>query len=272
MSSEKATIVQKIIGVSYFESPVVKIRVGEVEEVRTFHVHGDVLTSRSQFFAKALRGYKASCESGNENNSTEAIQWKEGLEGIVELPDDKPETFVAYLHLIYLNELPVRGSSSIPVIAPNATEEDRKKAKEDITQAMNLAVNHEYRVLANLYVLADKIQDIAAKRAILEAMVEATFTIRNDGSTTYPGIPTIDRIYAGTSASDPMREFLVDCYVFAGNHFTWSREDGNRFPHEFLFDVMVQLFKDKSAPMTMVKPRNTAKYLDKLKDHVQQQA
>jgi hypothetical protein len=56
--------------------------------MQNFTVHQDLISTRSEFFAKALRG-----------------DWKEAQERTVVLPDDEPEVFRLYLQFLYVCSL-----------------------------------------------------------------------------------------------------------------------------------------------------------------------
>lgn len=67
--------------------PIVQIIVGadRNEQSTTFNIHRDLITSRSPFCAKALKNY-GECGNGD-------IQWLEGEERVVKMPEDDPAIF-----------------------------------------------------------------------------------------------------------------------------------------------------------------------------------
>jgi hypothetical protein len=78
---------------------MIKVVVGDdepnVDRPNHFFVHKDLITSRSHFFAKALRNYagsrrneKDSVETYNGDTDRGSITWIEGKEGVVRLPED----------------------------------------------------------------------------------------------------------------------------------------------------------------------------------------
>jgi hypothetical protein len=120
---------------SYLASPMIKVivgggdhanessenhaREGEGENdadaddpLQSFFVHKDLVTSRSEFFAKALR----TASDGGSGT------WLEGDEGVVRLPDDDPKVFANYLQLLYHNAVP---DVNNPILeAPTTSESD----------------------------------------------------------------------------------------------------------------------------------------------------
>ena len=65
-------------------SPSIHVLVGEPDaSMQEFFVHQSLISARSEFFAKALRG-----------------DWKEAQEREVPLPDDEAETFRLYLQFL----------------------------------------------------------------------------------------------------------------------------------------------------------------------------
>ena len=71
-------------------SPLVKVNVGEDDEMKTFFVHHGLLTQNSSFFTTALKS-----------------PWKEAQEQIVELPEDDTDVFELYLQWLYQHKLPM---------------------------------------------------------------------------------------------------------------------------------------------------------------------
>ncbi|KAJ4365881.1 hypothetical protein N0V83_008503 [Neocucurbitaria cava] len=241
-----------------------EIRVGEGDDVRSFHIHKDLLTSRSEFFANVLKGYKDSSKSGTHNDTFEIVHWKEGSEGIIELPKDEPEVFETYVQLIYQGAIPIRKKLTVCVPVESVDAELKAKSEKGIKEI----VDYEYVLLAELYVLAEKLQDIAAKRSIFSAFIEATL-IRANGRSYYPTLKATDIIYAGTSASDPMRAFIVDCFVFVG-HTAWVEDTAAAsYPQDFLFGVMVGMFKERHKPKDATRVKNATSYLSKLQPYVE---
>jgi hypothetical protein len=102
--------------------------------------------------------------------------WKEAIERLIKLPNDEPETFQSYLHLLYTNDIAV-----IPDPLP-----------------ANYDGREERLSLAKLYVLAEKLLDVDVKNATLKAMFHSTCQLGSDGIVYVSGLPVIRIIYAGT--------------------------------------------------------------------------
>jgi hypothetical protein len=271
---------------SYLTSRTIEIIV-EAEtksSSRSFFVHADLLTSRSRFFAKALKNYVESKEqTGAEDSSTamegdqrknkqsadtsvgEAIMWKEGKEGVVELPVDEPEVFGDYVQLLYTGALVVFNE---PKRRPTPKwNEKRQKGVVDVDLRdlhMRDEVMDSYGRLTNLYVLCEKICDTTAKSAILAAFIELSDKQSSYGLSWPPThVCLLEKIYAGTQMTDPLRAFVVDNYVLLGDS-AWANDAAEGFPHEFLYDVMVCMYKDRAPPRSKRRVRQASYYQQKL--------
>lgn len=240
---------------------MVEIRVGKVD-IKSFYAHKDLLTSRSAFFAAALKGHASS------DDGVEIVQWKEGVEGVIRMPDDEPQVFAAYMHLIYHGTLPISANpkrASPPATPPHelasarTTEMEEKQFKRKIYQA----IHDEYNLLTTLYIFSDKIQDSRAKHSLLRAFVEATRRVRADETTRFPSAPAIQAAYEGTTPMDPLRQFLVDCYVLVG-HRGWAGTSAGEFPAEFLFDVVVGMYEERGRPRDTKRVEDAAYYCERL--------
>jgi hypothetical protein len=233
---------------------------------KSFFVHRELLTSRSCFFAKALKNYAKSNqreESGKSDDSlTGSIQWREGENGVVTLPVDDPDVFANYIQLLYTGVLPVQDDPKKPVSDDQLSEEKAKEAKVECMIAMAVAAKLEFAILGKLYVFCEKIQDADAKYALLAGFIEAT-KIRDDNCMHFCNIPIIGLIYAGTLTFDPIRDFLVDCCVLRGT-INWVNAEYKSFLHEFLFDVMKGMYKDRARPDDRSRVEDAKHYQDKL--------
>jgi hypothetical protein len=111
---------------------IIKVNVGKGAKRDSFDVHNALLTARSLFFKSALNG-----------------NWVEAIERAVNLPEDDPQTFKTYVHLLYTGDF--------------ATESDP-----------NLGIDESHDKLlslAKLYVLAEKLQDIETKNESLTVLI-----------------------------------------------------------------------------------------------------
>jgi hypothetical protein len=189
--------------------------------------------------------------------------WREGDEGIIRLPEDEPDVFAIYVQLLYTGKLPIYEEPSKPEGLTRLTRAEGEKEYPEFYASVHAAVNREYIMLAKLYVLCEKIQDVTAKCALLSAFVESTLKVRVDGSQSFPPTQPIRHIYQGTLTSDPLRAFLVDCYVYEG-YIGWAYEKYHNFPHEFLYDFMVGAYQVRTAPMDKSRTKDAKYYIDKL--------
>jgi hypothetical protein len=251
---------------SFITSPTVRVRVGADNNVseQSFYVHVDLLTSRSHFFANALRDYAKFDEHNKEaDNKNRSIVWREGDEGIIRLPEDEPDVFANYVQFLYAKKLPIYKELSKPEgFTPVITAKGKKEYPE-FYASMLAAAQREYTMLAKLYVFCEKIQDVTTKHALIFAFVESTQKVRGGITQLFPITQVIRHIYNGTLASDPLRAFLVDCYVYMG-HSGWAEEKYDKFPHEFLYDFMVGTYKVRTAPMDKSRIKDAKYYQDKL--------
>ncbi|KAH7085653.1 hypothetical protein BKA63DRAFT_574954 [Paraphoma chrysanthemicola] len=124
---------------------MLKTVIGPDDDKREFHIHEALLTAHSKFFANAMRR-----------------GWKEAEEKIVKLSDDEHKVFELYVSLIYIGTV-------------RAFDEQRRRiAPEDPGQA---SCDHpevcksEYESLVELYVVAEKLQDIQARNATVNALI-----------------------------------------------------------------------------------------------------
>jgi hypothetical protein len=235
---------------------------------RSFFVHVELLTSRSTFFAKALRKYARANQSDEDTNmqssEDQSIQWREGEEGVVKMPADEPDVFANYVQLLYTRVLPICDDAKLPKMNPaTMTEDEVEKIKTSFNELVVIAVDEMYTTLGKLYVFCEKIRDATAKQALLATFVEESSRIRSDGMEQYPDTCVIRDIYSGTLPSDPLRAFLADCYAYEGNS-EWAGKDYKDLPHEFLHDLVVGMYEVRPGPKNLGKLKNTKYYLDKL--------
>lgn len=100
-----------------------------------------------------------------------------------------------------------------------------------------------YRRLFNLYILCDRLQDIAAKNVIITACVEqANSKPGNDDSHFFPEPEEINIIYENTAGDCGMRRMLVDMWAYTrcgveGNEAGRSLRGEERFNLSFLFEL-----------------------------------
>ncbi|KAJ4384409.1 hypothetical protein N0V86_000008 [Didymella sp. IMI 355093] len=178
----------------------IRVNVSHGDNLNSFHIYADLLTSRSEFFKKAL-----------------SRAWKEAEERKVDLPEVDTAVFKLYLNHIYTGELAV-----IPVPLP----------KEHKNMYVGVA---EKKRLAELYVLAKLLQDVKCKNAVLKAFIASTYTKHPDGEWYTPGSSIVHIIYSGTPDKSLMRRFVVDLYTeFAEEGWVVK---ASRWPTDFIHEL-----------------------------------
>jgi hypothetical protein len=174
--------------------------------------------------------------------------------------------FEDYIKLLYRGLMAdhLHVNPSIPAFTGNETKKAKKAALEEAT--LN-AVDIEFERLINLYVFCEHVQDLDAKKVLLSTLVESTRKIRYDDMNYYPSEQdVVHSIYAKTPTGDPMREFLVDCFVIKGTHEWIRHTSATDYPPEFLFDVLATTFEYRSKPESELFSRleDAAHYCNKL--------
>jgi hypothetical protein len=226
---------------------MLQILVGPTEHSKPFFVHHSLITSRSRFFANALKHY--------DGDAAGKFHWLEGEEGIVKLPADEPAIFANYIQLLYQGCIPTRAQ-----INGNST----LLPAEELNAAISLAVNKEYEDLAKLYVLCEKLQDSDSKAAIITAFVQASLARRENGRNYSPNVSATRLIYDGTMACDPLRDFCVDSFVILANEHWVKGLTAEHYHPEYVFDVMVAMTRDRPRPADRTRLKNAERYCRKL--------
>ncbi|GIZ37636.1 hypothetical protein CKM354_000107800 [Cercospora kikuchii] len=182
-------------------SNIVTVTVGKGKETETFQLHDFQLKENSKFSEAALNG-----------------QWKEGREKKINLPDDEPDIFGAYVEYLFSGKI------------ATATE----KAAVDLTRD---DAGLEYTCQAKLYVLGEKLLDDKFCDCALRAMVELSRLERANGVHYLPGILAVQTIYEGTTDASPIRRFLVDLYLTRVSK-KWLSDASTNCPEAFLIDLL----------------------------------
>ncbi|KAK5710624.1 hypothetical protein LTR17_018799 [Elasticomyces elasticus] len=117
------------------------------------------------------------CRSSAFFKAATSLEWQNNNKKSIELPDDDPKIFGAYLLSLYTT-----------TITPQAKE------------AADL-----WDELAMLYVLADKLRDLKTANLILEQIMTIS-----DQHKRIAGNKTITKIYANTTDGSPLRRLVVD--------------------------------------------------------------
>ncbi|KAF2660742.1 hypothetical protein K491DRAFT_674661 [Lophiostoma macrostomum CBS 122681] len=212
---------------------IIEVRVGKDTKARPFTIHKELITSRSKFFANALKG-----------------SWRESKDNVVKLPEDDVDTFDLYVNLLYF------GSIHIPEAGATAQRE------ETLTEKLVRVSHQEYMALSKLYVLCDKLQDIQGVRLVTHAFVEATQKAKAPGKICFPDLWVVDYVYNNTPHGSPLRSFLMDSYaVFATND--WLRGTRSWISKDFLYDVTMSMLSLRSNPAGVDKVKYGSNYYPK---------
>lgn len=227
---------------------------GVDEHAKHFFVYRDLITSRSKFFAKALRKY------GEGDNGD--ITWLEGEEGIIKLPEDNPDVFAYYLQLIYQGQVP----------AGKAFKGDVDAMSEDeLEDAISNLVNAEYERLSKLYIFCEKVRDTTGKVLLIAAFVEAYHKKREDGCPYFPVSKCVTKVYEGTMDGDPLRQFCVDCYALQAHAQWFENEKAEEYNLQFLFDVMKEMANARDQVTDYSEIKSAEAYCKKLLDTEQEE-
>lgn len=104
-----------------------------------------------------------------------------------------------------------------------------------------------FRTIAELYIFAEKLQDLECKKALIQRLCSHILERRQDGKSFAPECSVVRKIYQATAGGDPIRVLLVDvrktCKI--------TIEQVRDLPNEFLED----LIKSFQASMDTMRPR-----------------
>jgi hypothetical protein len=113
----------------------------------------------------------------------------------------------------------------------------------------------EYDSLIHLYVLVDKLQNRAAKNAIVQAVFDvagARFMI--------PGASQVNLLYKNTTEQAPLRALLVDLWSMVGGTFLY--ENAHKLPTEFLRDLLIVMQNDRKETHNIAKTKGVSSYFE----------
>ncbi|KAF2122000.1 hypothetical protein BDV96DRAFT_640069 [Lophiotrema nucula] len=171
----------------YFRGRCIRIEVGRGDEVEVFGAHRAVLTESSEFFARALRR-----------------DWKESQDNIVQLPEDEPRIFELFLHFLYDKKIPIKA------VDPNLEH----LSAAEVHAAIEKQLDAEFSSLCKLYVLGEKLQDVAVRKAVLIALMEGMEEPRADGGLWTPDVLPVDIAYEGNKINEEYCKFC-ELYVLS---------------------------------------------------------
>jgi hypothetical protein len=137
----------------------------------------------------------------------------------VTLPDDDPSTFHLYLNLVYANQLVTKGTE-------------------------------QWLKLCQLYVLAEKLQDITSKNRIIDGMhvFFNELVLKNllsvDTQHMLPATATA-KLYQGTPCGSQARKLIVDLYTDFGDE-SWVSDKEAKLPTEFIYDIALRVLQRRA--------------------------
>lgn len=179
---------------------------------------------RAEFFRRALNG-----------------NWAESDDRIIKLREDDPEIFAKYLHVVYTNKFPAILN----------------------TNSISKQIFNEYMIMAQIYVLAEKLQDASTKNAVVKSMMKTSQKKNEDGHKEMPGPDVISIIYNGTLRGSAGRRLLADLLTDVDDE--GLRRNIDKLPKDFLGDLAVTLCQNRPAGKSKAMKNGVGLYLEKRK-------
>jgi hypothetical protein len=183
------------------------VQVGNEPGSEDFIVHESFLTSRSGFFRRALNG-----------------NWAESDTRIVKLPEDDPHIFALYLNYVFNGQLATMGKTPEEFATLGLLEFYKH-------------IHHEYEEVSRLYILAEKLQDVATKNAELAATMDISQTESVGGLRALPSPRSIQIIYAATLAGSPARRLVADMWSTLSVYEILSELQTHQMHSDFVEDL-----------------------------------
>ncbi|KAH6637814.1 hypothetical protein C7974DRAFT_148983 [Boeremia exigua] len=190
-------------------SKPVTVFVGKAQQ--KFVVHQSLLTGRSPFFDKALNG-----------------RWAEADERAVKLHEDEPTVFAVYVHLLYTDKIAVS-----PTLFGTTTGD----------------VDGERKILAKLYILAEKVQDVETKNKTMAALM-GTLRDQVGGKRVSLSLRFVQTIYNGTPNGSMARKLIVDSFVEQGTGTPFrlgGRMEDAVWPVEFMQELLAEVLDRRAT-------------------------
>ncbi|KAJ4338018.1 hypothetical protein N0V95_008191, partial [Ascochyta clinopodiicola] len=202
-------IVDRALVYRFGAAALLTVSVGTGSAQQEFVAHESFLTSRSEFFRRAMNG-----------------AWEESESRVVKLPEDDPHTFELYMSFVYTGQVPVNDQlEDLP------EEVDKSELRKIIKE--------EYDNFFRLYILADKLQDSVAKDAAIAAIFKVRTSGIHNGLYCMPKYKTLSMIYEQLPAGSPAKRLAVDIASKCG--IKDMGEHGQQLPSEYLKDLVVLL-------------------------------
>jgi hypothetical protein len=138
--------------------------VGEAPDTKDFIAHESFLTSRSEFFRRAING-----------------NWKASETRIVNLPDDKAHIFAHYIEFVYTGQLPITSKTIAEL--------------EDLTsKEFADYITEQYAAVFDVFVLGEKLQDLSTKNSMMQGALDVVKLSTHDHRSRAP-TPHVVRRY-----------------------------------------------------------------------------
>ncbi|CAN9100853.1 unnamed protein product [Alternaria alternata] len=234
MTKPETTQVNKSSTMSFESTSAVTIRVGKTPNTKDFIAHESFLTSRSEFFRRAMNG-----------------NWKEAETRVIDLPDDTAKTFACYINYVYTGQLPTSSK----------TTSELKKLTMDEFQCH---VVDQYRIIFDVFVLCEKLQDVTTKNAMMEAALATTKLIGIDGLWLTPQVTVVNAVYNGTPAGSSARRFVTDSWTALPIEFIFSCF--RKLHQEFVEDLGKSLQNTRKPAENIPVRKGVAAYQEEIKE------
>ena len=180
---------------------------GTGHELQDFDVHEPLLTANSLYFKKALSGDRVDAKTR-----------------CICLPEEEPAVFHDYIRFLYTQRFCVQSG----------------------TNPGDINGSCERLSLMKLFVLAERLQDMELKKAVLTATYNSLWEICTTGGK-MAGTNCIEVVYGGTPTGSPMRRLLVGFYTYCAGGGTF-KADGIYSP-EWMQELAINLLTKRSKPL-----------------------
>jgi hypothetical protein len=105
---------------------------------------------------------------------------------------------------------------------------------------------NRYTELAMIYVLAEQLQDVRTKNAVVVKMLRTMETEDQNGFRQWPDLSAVDHVYNGTPEGNLMPQLICAQYTWGASQFPrWLRERLADVNKEFLCDLVDKLHADR---------------------------
>ncbi|CAA9962064.1 BTB domain containing protein [Pyrenophora teres f. maculata] len=162
---------------------MVTISVGKSPNEKDFMVHESFLTSRSEFFRRALNG-----------------SWEEAETRVINLLNDKPDIVAFYVNFVYTGQL-------------STGFKNEEELQNPTSSTFPTYIEAEYKIIFDIYILAEKLQDVNAKNAVLEVVLLVSGIADNEDYCYKPSTKTVNTLSEGTPPHSPVRKPIADAWA-----------------------------------------------------------